>query len=222
MAYRMLLMALLALGCSKAYVKSYNRGVDYLNMGLEEEAIREFQEALKQKHDYPDAHYGLGMSYLELDEPEEALKHLKEALKLDPDDPKYLWACGLAFYELGRYEEAAECLEKSYRLRPDWECAYNLGVVLRELGRYGIALERYLPFKRHSFSVQGLRGDSRGVLQEALLLEGKGHHICLEVRRGLLRRPRSRARCVHVFPPEGARGRVRRELRRYSKRLRAL
>ena len=140
MAYRMLLMALLALGCSKAYVKSYNRGVDYLNMGLEEEAIREFQEALKQKHDYPDAHYGLGMSYLELDEPEEALKHLKEALKLDPDDPKYLWACGLAFYKLGRYEEAAECLEKSYRLRPDWECAYNLGVVLRELGRYGEAV----------------------------------------------------------------------------------
>jgi len=136
----MLLMALLALGCSKAYVKSYNRGVDYLNMGLEEEAIREFREALEQKHDYPDAHYGLGMSYLELDEPEEALKHLKEALKLDPNDPTYLWACGLAFYELGRYEEAAECLEKSYRLLPDWECAYNLGVVLRELGRYGEAV----------------------------------------------------------------------------------
>ena len=55
--------------------------------GQPDEAIRQFQEAIRLKPDYAEAHSNLGTAFFQQGRADEAIRQYQEALRLKPDFP---------------------------------------------------------------------------------------------------------------------------------------
>lgn len=115
----------------------YNLGIRYERDGDMENALREFNNSLKEDPTFPYPYKSLGeMAYRE-GRLEEAKERLGRALELDPD---WLEAMGLladVYFDLGDPDNAAPYMETALRGEPA-----NLHY-LSQLGRIFIAQKRY-------------------------------------------------------------------------------
>lgn len=96
-----------------------NRGLAYLNLGLEEEARHDFETVLQLDP-------GDAMGYSMLAEvtrfhgsPEDSLMHVAQALEINPDEPQALFIRGWLFARAGQYEMAALDLGRHIELTAD-------------------------------------------------------------------------------------------------------
>ena len=62
-----------------------NLGVIYGQQGRTDEAIREYQAALRINPDYDEAHYNLGVIYRQQGRIDEAIREYQAALRINPD-----------------------------------------------------------------------------------------------------------------------------------------
>ena len=130
-----------------------NLGVALLKNGLTEEAIEQFQTALRIKPAYADAHYNLGYSLSKLGKLEEGIYYLEQSLRIDSSNRKALNNLGVALALQGRYEEAVKKFVAALKLNPnDADLHNNLGFALKKTGNSEAAVHHY---------VQALKLDSR-------------------------------------------------------------
>ncbi len=54
-------------------------------IGQREEAIEHFQQALRIRPDYAEAHYNLGLAFTQLGRIDQAIAHYQQALRINPD-----------------------------------------------------------------------------------------------------------------------------------------
>lgn len=131
-------------------------GLMYSDMGKENEAKKELDEAVEMQKKYPfvaedgtkaDIRLVIGMAYLSNEEPEKALKWFKEI------DEKYItndtaglkeYMIGVSNYALKNTEEAKKYLLKSYVKDEDGSSEYLLGTIYQEEGNQKEALKWYL------------------------------------------------------------------------------
>ena len=71
-----------------------------------DEAIKEYQEALRLKPEDAQAHNNLGNALAEQGKLDEAIGHYREALRLNADNPEAHFNLGLALLRQGKREEA--------------------------------------------------------------------------------------------------------------------
>jgi tetratricopeptide (TPR) repeat protein len=81
-----------------------------------EEAIKEFQEAIRLNADYPEAHFNLGHAFRDLGRLEESIKEYREALRLKKDYPEALYNLGLLLLQQGQFVQAAEAFRRGHSL----------------------------------------------------------------------------------------------------------
>jgi tetratricopeptide (TPR) repeat protein len=62
-----------------------NLGVIYMNMKTYKWAIMRFNDAIKIKHNYPDAHYNLACLYAQKNDATRSLLYLKNAIRYNPE-----------------------------------------------------------------------------------------------------------------------------------------
>lgn len=96
-----------------------NRGLAYLNLGLEDAARSDFETVLQLDPDDAMGHSMLAEITRYSGSPEETLEHVNMALECDPDEPQALFIRGWLFARAGQYEMAAEDLERYLELTPD-------------------------------------------------------------------------------------------------------
>ncbi len=89
-----------------------NRGLAYLNLGLEDEAERDFSTVLQLDPDDAMGHSMLAEMARFREMPEEALGHAVQAMELDPDEPQAHFIRGWLFAKAGQYEMAVEDLSR--------------------------------------------------------------------------------------------------------------
>ena len=125
--------------------KIYNNvGNLYCEMGLYDEALREFRNALQLKSDCMEAHVNLGSMYIEKGLYDEAVEHLKEAERLDPGRAEVYINLGVVYSGRGDFDKAVEVLKKAVSLNHDfWQLHYNLAIAYENKKLYRESIESY-------------------------------------------------------------------------------
>jgi Flp pilus assembly protein TadD len=143
-----------------------------------------YEEALRLRPDYAEAHYNYAFLLKERGDLEGAEGHYQEALRLRPDDPKAHYNYAILLKERGDLRGVEGHYQEALRLRPEYaEAHYNYAVLLKERrdlegaeGHYQEALRLRPddPEGHHNYAVLlQERGDLEGAAgqyQEALRL----------------------------------------------------
>ncbi|MBI4042360.1 MAG: tetratricopeptide repeat protein [Deltaproteobacteria bacterium] len=111
-------------------------GEVYQALGMREESIRAYEEAIRLNPRYPGAHYRLGEILAEGDESprERAVDMLKEALRMDPDHIEAYLLLGKIAVQLGREKEAMEALQEVEIRRPkSAEALYEAALIYSDM-----------------------------------------------------------------------------------------
>ena len=90
-----------------------------------DEAIRQFQEAIRLKPDHAEAHYNLGTALDSKGQTDEAIPQYQEATRLNPGNADAHYNLGLALASKGQTEEAIRRFEAALKVKPDYPEAHN-------------------------------------------------------------------------------------------------
>jgi len=98
-------------------------------------AIVHFEETLRFKPDFPDAHYNLGTALVQARQLEAGIEQFRAATRLKPDYADAYNNLAGALFETGRPQEAIEQYERALQLKPDLPQAHSsLATVLVQTG----------------------------------------------------------------------------------------
>ena len=123
--------------------KYLDLGLDYIDSGKYEKAIKSFKKAIKIDPDDAETYNALGLAYGKTGMTEKAIQSFKKAIEIDPDT----WAhfnLGVAYFNSGRFQEAVEPYKQAVRIDPDDPMAnYGLGGAFFLSKDTGSALKQY-------------------------------------------------------------------------------
>jgi tetratricopeptide (TPR) repeat protein len=112
----------------------------HMAVGRAEQALGEYDLALRRSPAMPAVHMGMGHALACLDRNADALASYEQALVFAPRMAEAEFACGFVLVRLGRREHAEMRYRRAIALRPDFAAAWmNLGCLLRDQGREALA-----------------------------------------------------------------------------------
>jgi len=121
-----------------------NLGNLYSNRGDLDQAIIQFEEAIKIDGQFYPAKINLAMSYNKKGENEKAERLFKEVIKSEPDQYQIQYSLGLLLAEMGKYDEAVGYLEiASFHIPENPRILYNLAQLQVFLKQYEEAESNY-------------------------------------------------------------------------------
>jgi len=124
-----------------------NKGVSLDNLGLYDEAIREYKEALRINPELAEAHLNLGIALKAKEDMEGAIREFREALKINPRyaEVHNILGVTLYLYTRGDMEGAIEEFREALRINPELAEAHtNLGILLKAKGDVEGAIREYM------------------------------------------------------------------------------
>lgn len=122
----------------------YDRGGSLLKRGRIDDAIREFDLAVRGSDCYPDAYAALGTALTRKGEFAKAVGAFQTALRMRPDSARIHVALGEALEGQRRIEDAVREYQTAIRCDPGYIAAYvNLGALLQDCGRLEEAIQAY-------------------------------------------------------------------------------
>jgi protein O-mannosyl-transferase len=127
-----------------AWVAMNNLGVALNAEGKPREAVHWYEEAIRIRGVYPEAHNNLGVALVALGDVPGAVAHYREALRLWPNYPAAHNNLGTALVSTGDGGEAVQHYRQALRLRSDYAEAHNnLAVVLGSTGDVDEAIREH-------------------------------------------------------------------------------
>jgi len=145
------------------------KGKDYFNRGDYQQAIEQYDEAIRLDPQYADAYFNRGRAYSYLGQHEQSKEDLDEAIRLNPQHAMAYNNRGIAYGQLGQYERAIEDFDEAIRLDSQDAKAYNYrGVAYGQLGQYERAIQdldeaiRLNPQEAGSYDIRGTLYQSLG------------------------------------------------------------
>ena len=124
------------------YIAHDSLGYSLLEQGKIDDAISEYETALRIKPDYAESHNNLGNAMMLEGRVVEATDHYRKALELDPDAAEVRNNLGNALFKAGKVDEAIEFYRQALAKDPRTaEVQYNLGNALIVKGNWPEAAE---------------------------------------------------------------------------------
>jgi tetratricopeptide (TPR) repeat protein len=131
-------------GTRQSAEAQYDLATVLRRQGKAEDAVRQYERALRLNPDHADAHSDLGAALMGRGRTQEAIGQYEQALRIRPDSAVAQNNFGLALVRLGRAQEAIEHYEQAVRFKPDYaEAHYNLGGALERTGKLKEAIGHY-------------------------------------------------------------------------------
>jgi tetratricopeptide (TPR) repeat protein len=170
----------LLLGFSVAFnlLASVKRGAEWhwdmgtmlVQQGKVQEAIEQYEQALRLKPDFAEVHDDLASALVQTGKIKDAIAHFEQALQIKPDSIEAHNNLGIALMGQGRLREAMEQYEQALRIEPDFaEAHYNLGLALMGQGRPQEAIGHY----EQAVRIKPDSAEAHNNLGNALLQAGK-------------------------------------------------
>ncbi len=126
------------------YFAHNNLGDALEEKGRMDEAISQFQEAIRLNPGFANVRYNLGTTLLKLGQTDAAIGQLQEAVRLNPDFAKAHYNLGHAFLRKNQIDEAIRQFQEAIRLNPDYAEAHNnLGTALGMKGQIDEAIGQF-------------------------------------------------------------------------------
>lgn len=143
-----------------------NLGIAYAKAGRFNEAIKEFQIALRHKDDV-DTHNNLGLAYTEMGRLDEAIRELQLAIGLNDDYSNAYNNLGNVYVKQEMLDQAIKEFLVAIRLKPnDPRYHYNLANVYYRQRRYTEAIEEFLIALRFGFDNSDIHNNLGLVYQD--------------------------------------------------------
>jgi tetratricopeptide (TPR) repeat protein len=145
-------------------------GANAAELGLIDEAIGHYRQAIQIKPDYAKAHGKLGDVMLKRGRFDEAINQYRQALETDPDYSHAHSNLGVATSAKGELDEAIGHFHQALRIDPDHVETHNsLGSVLVAQGRSDEAIKHF----SHAIEVNPRHFHARSNLASVLRLQGR-------------------------------------------------
>jgi len=175
-----------ALDCARRYVEiapqrcgSHNiLGLVFDQLGELQDAVRQYEEALRVSPDCASAQFNLATALGKLGKPEDAIRHYDEALRIRPDYAEAHVDLGVILLQQSRVQEAITHFEETLQIDPDCVEAHNgLGTALYQTSRREEAVEQYKQALRINPEFAEAHNNMGNVfLQEGKLNEAVEHY----------------------------------------------
>ena len=121
-----------------------NSGLDHFSLGEYQQAIEDYDEAIRLDSQHPTGYSNRGFAYHLRGEYQRAIEDYDEAIRLDPQNVVHYYSRGAAYGELDRYKLARDDYDEAIRLDPQEAIIYySRGLIFMELGQPERAIEDY-------------------------------------------------------------------------------
>jgi tetratricopeptide (TPR) repeat protein len=128
----------------KAFIVWNILGLATSQIGMLDEAIRAYNQAIKLKPDYADAYINMGVILKAQGKLAQAIEAYKKSITIDPNYVEAFINMGNALQDQGKLDKAIEAYNKAILLKPDYADAYiNMGLILHDQGKFDEAIEAY-------------------------------------------------------------------------------
>lgn len=122
----------------------YDRGNGHIKGRKYEDAIADFDLAIRVKSDFHEAWYMRGYALLQLQRYDDAIAAYDKAIEIKPDYWEAWHERGIALECLQRYEDAIASYHKAVEIKPDFHLSwYKIGKILSNSQRYEEAIDAY-------------------------------------------------------------------------------
>ncbi len=112
-------------------------GINLLDIGLPDQAIKHFRAALAITRKMPGTHFLLAECFRQQDNPQQSIKHYKQALKLNPMLFEARFNLGLILSSIGDLNGAKISFRRALKIKPsDTRSLEQLGLLLMKTGSY--------------------------------------------------------------------------------------
>ena len=152
-----------------------NKGKSLLSLGLKEEAVSCFLEALRINPDDDEAHNNLGDAYKAQGKLDEAINEYWEALRIDPDDFRAHYSLAIIYQDQGKLDEAVREHQGVLRAFANYSWAHvDMGNVYETQGKLDEAVREYREALRidpndvRAHFMLGVAYESQGKLDETI------------------------------------------------------
>ncbi|MBW2063663.1 MAG: tetratricopeptide repeat protein [Deltaproteobacteria bacterium] len=119
----------------------WERSVRLKREGSLQEAEKELREALEEQPEHPLLLTSLAQLYLVQDRSKEAMILTDSVLSNNPQHPQALHVLGEIYYREKELQKALQCFKQAYEIAPGAYIARGIVKTLRDMKRYGEALE---------------------------------------------------------------------------------
>ncbi|MCK4250812.1 tetratricopeptide repeat protein [candidate division WOR-3 bacterium] len=181
--FLLILLSVIIVDCQNKAENHYKKGEEYLHSERYDDALKEFEEAVKQNPKYLKAFYLLGWTHYMMGNNDEALNNFKKCVSLDSEDYRGYKGSASIFLRQGNYDLAIENYKKAVSLNPEIAALYeNIAWVYVALEDYNQAIES----AKKAIELQPNEGENYFILGKAYLLKREYENARVYFEKGLL------------------------------------